>query len=143
MRRHRSRSPSRLVRALSALHREWLEAWAWGNSGAVDVVRNAKNSFEGGTKDEVARRLARWCDNPGNAERVVESVVEGWVNCMPGPIAIHDSQIVYVLLPFDMVMSLQKASPNKFRTRFGAKDNGIQQFWQLWLQLVAIAIPHE
>ena len=120
-------------RSLRGSHNQfsrWLSKWSWGQCSATEVVRSAQAFVaDNGSRniDDKIRRLAKTAANINNAERVVESVLP--LDGMVSTIDIPDSSIQMVLPPFDLFHWLRNASPIRFRNHLGAKEDGVQEWW--------------
>ena len=129
----RSRSPNRNV-LLPRQLRTWIESWAWGKCPAIDVVRHGRDWIEDNRAmrpldmDHRIVRLAKAHANPGNAERVVSSMVP--LAGVPPPVSVPDSAIQLFLPPFDILQWLRRTSPAKFEHHLGASPNGVSEFWR-------------
>lgn len=124
----RSRSPQAVG---GGSLRAWLSQWAWGTCGAADVVRNAATYVADHEPREVDRRVLRLANtayNIGNAERVIESIVES--DRLPATTRVEASLMHEVCLPFTLFHWLRTHNARKFATHLGAQPEGIKAWWE-------------
>ena len=125
--RSRSPVPSALPHQLG----NWLSDWAWGKKSASDVVRDAYASSLDHQNDRLDKRIQRLANtrpNLQNAERVMESILP--LQGMMEPHHVPQSSVEWVLLPHETLAWLQTAYPKRFSIHAGAKEGGVQDWWE-------------
>ena len=78
--------------------------------------------------DKRIQRLANTRPNLQNAERVMESILP--VKGMMEPHHVPESSVEWVLLPHETLAWLQTAYPRMFSIHAGAKEGGVQDWWE-------------
>ena len=129
----RSRSPARRLGQYGPELFSWLRSYCWGSIAAAQVVRNADAKVQGDSRrnlrpDRCIQRLANSIRNLGNAERLVNSLMPQ--SLFPQRLAVPDSLIEIVMPPYAMFHWLRELNPAKFHICFGAKPDGLEQWWQ-------------
>ena len=126
----RSRSPQGSGRAggpLTETLKGWLWSWSWGLTSAAEVVRQARNLTRDGVNGDVhVNRLSACSQNIGNAERVIRTLVPS--KLVPTTV-VAGSCVEKVILPDDWFAWLQETNERLFRQRTGAKQEGIEGWW--------------
>jgi len=113
---------------LSEQLKTWLTSWSWGGHSASDVVRNAQAFVRDGHRDPTIERIARSGSHLGNAERALRAIVPLDETCNVTHVA--ESSVEYLLLPHEMFGWIQATSPRLFRIHLGAKEGGVQTWWE-------------
>ena len=104
--------------------------YAWGQKSAVSVSAGAGAYCEGLDRRRVDPRILQLARSRGHGQHTREAIDAVFpMNGVLEPVQVADSSVEWVLLPHMVLDWLQAEVPRKFRQLFGAKEEGLADWW--------------